>query len=382
MGRMVNSTLDIKTILDRIVLMIPEIMGVQAATVRLLDEAGDHLSLVASRGLSEKYLGRGAVDTEEAIKLALQGKPVAIKDASKDPRIKFKKEAREEGIAAILAAPIMASGEVLGVLRLLSPTVREFSEEEVRFVSTLAEHCGIAIRNAIQYEKVNRLLQTIDGERAFLQQVVDSLDLQLLTIDLDKNIILMNSKFAQVHNVDREAALDMKCEDLDIPNSVNPGGHCASCPLKEALRTKAPINFATRWESTEGALAYYDVLLSPMLNYEGDVEYIIEIIRDVTHEWKNQQRVLEAEKMKGVLETSAAVSHELNSPIFAVLGTAQLMRRGLDDHERLIEDIELIIRNMKKIGDLTTRIGNISKYQTKDYVGAQRLLDIHFSDND
>jgi hypothetical protein len=58
------------------------------------------------------------------------------------------------------------------------------------------------------------------------------------------------------------------------------------------------------------------------------------------------------------------------------------MKRGLNDHEQLIKKIELIIRNMKKIGDLTTKIGKIGKYQTRDYVGDQRLLDIHLSDQD
>ena len=376
-SRMVNTTLDIDTILDRIVQRLPEMTGVQAATVRLLDETGDHLILAAATGLSEKYLSRGSLDSEEAIRMVLQGKPVAIKDATTDPRLEYTREAREEGIASILAVPISATGEIIGVLRLLSTTVREFSEDDIRFVSALAEQSGIAIRNAMHYEEVNRLLETIKGERRFLQHVVDSLDAQLLAIDLEKNIILANAKFADAHNLTKGAVVGKKCDSLETPNSVDPGGHCTSCPLEEVRKTKSPLNFATRSESLDGAFSFFDVILAPILNREGEVENIIEIIRDVTHQWEQEQRILEAEKMKGVLETSAAVSHELNSPIFAALGTAQLMRRELDDKESLREDIDLIIRNMQKIRDLTGKIGRISKYQTRDYVGEERLLDIH-----
>lgn len=376
-GRMVNMSLDLKTILDLIVSKLPEMMEVEAATVRLLDDTGDHLSLVAATGLSEKYLSRGSVDREVAVRLALKGEPVLIRDAAKDPRISYRQEAEEEGIRTILAVPVMAMGEVLGVLRLLSTSVREFSGEEVRFVSALAEQTGIAIRNAIHYGEVNRLLQTIEAERSFLQQVVDSLDAQLLAIDLQKNIILVNAKLTKARNVSKEFALGKSCDSLGMPHEADPGGHCLSCPLQEVVRNRTAVNFATRRESVDGNVSFYDVIVAPMLNQDGEVSNVIEIIRDVTHQWEQEQRILEAEKTKGALEMAATVSHELNSPIFAVLGTAQLMKRGPDIPETLLDDVELIIRNMKKIAELTTRISKISKYQTRDYVGEERLFDIY-----
>lgn len=381
-GRVVNTSLDLKTILDLIVAKLPDMMGVQATTVRLLDDSGSHLSLVASAGLSDKYLSRGSVDREEAIRLALQGKPVLIKDAARDSRISYRREAEEEGITTILAVPIMAMGDVLGVLRLLSTSERDFTEEEIKFVSALAEQTGIAIRNALNYEQVNRLLQTIEAERSFLQQVVDSLDAQLLAIDLDKNIILVNAKFAEAHDLSRESALGVKCESLDMLGETLPGGYCLSCPLQEVVYTKTPVNFATRKESADGRATFYDVIVAPMINPDGEVDHVIEIIRDVTHQWEQEQRILEGEKMKGALEVAAAVSHELNSPIFSVLGTAQLMKRSMRDEEHLLDDIELIIRNVKKISELTTRIGKISKYQTRGYVGEERLFDIYGLDSE
>ncbi|MFH0959328.1 MAG: GAF domain-containing protein [Pseudomonadota bacterium] len=376
-SQVVNTTLDVKTILDLIVLRLPQLLGLNAVTVRLLDETGKHLVLVASRGLSEKYLTRGSIDTEEAIQLVLEGKPVAMAHATTDPRIKFTKEAKEEGIESILAVPITAMGEILGVLRLLSASVREFSEEEISFVTALSEQCGIAIRNAMHYEQVNNLLYAIEGERRFLQQVVDALDVQLMAIDVNKNIVLVNTKFEEAHHRTKESLLGEKCERLENPDCIEPCDHCTSCPVQEVIKNKYSVNFATRKESIDGSSSFFDVILAPILNQEGEVENVIEIIRDITVQWLQEQQTLETEKMKGVLETSAAVSHELNSPIFAALGTAQLMKRGVDDKERLLEDIELIIRNLKKITDLTAKIGRISKYQTRDYVGKERLLDIH-----
>ncbi len=152
----VSSTLNLNEVLNLIVRKLPEVMNVKAATIRLLDETGERLKLVAAHGLSERYLSRGPVDMEKNIKDALQLKPVAIYDVTTDPRIHYRKEAKEEGIKSMLTLPIVARGKLLGVLRLLTGVPRHFEDEEIDFAASLAEVCGIAIDNARMYEELSR----------------------------------------------------------------------------------------------------------------------------------------------------------------------------------------------------------------------------------
>jgi PAS domain S-box-containing protein len=159
--RAVSSTLSLQEVLDLIVRKLPEVMNLKAATIRLLDETGKKLRLVAAWGLSEKYLGRGPVDTEENVREALNEKPVAIYDVSTDSRISYKKETEEEGIKSVLTLPVMARGRVTGVLRLLTGWPRHFSDEEIGFAASLAEQCGAAIDNARMYEKQDREIKQL-----------------------------------------------------------------------------------------------------------------------------------------------------------------------------------------------------------------------------
>jgi PAS domain S-box-containing protein len=147
----VTSKLELQEVLDTIVKKLPSVMGLRAATIRLLNEEGSKLILVASHGLSKKYLERGPVDLEENVREALQARPVAIFDVTTDPRVKYQKEAEEEGIKSMLTLPIIARGKVIGILRLLSNVPRQFTEEEINFAASLAEVCGIAIENARLY---------------------------------------------------------------------------------------------------------------------------------------------------------------------------------------------------------------------------------------
>ena len=149
----ISSTLNVEKVMNKIVNEIPKVMNVKAATIRLLDTAGEKLNLVAANGLSQKYLDRGPIDTEGNVIDALKEKPVAIYDVSTDERIKYRKEADEEGIKSILTVPILARGKVIGILRLLTVEPRKFLQQEIDFVASLAEVSGIAIENATMYEK-------------------------------------------------------------------------------------------------------------------------------------------------------------------------------------------------------------------------------------
>lgn len=159
----VSSTLDLEEVLDLIVSKLPEVMNLKAATIRLLDESGEKLELVAASGLSREYLDRGPIDSEDNVKEALQMKPVAIYDVSADRRIKYQKEAAREGIKSMLTLPIKARGKLIGILRLLTGTPRQFNDEEIRFTSSLAEVCGAAIDNARMFDELQKRGATQKG---------------------------------------------------------------------------------------------------------------------------------------------------------------------------------------------------------------------------
>ncbi|UCD31465.1 MAG: GAF domain-containing protein [Desulfobacterales bacterium] len=147
----INSSLDIQKILHILSADIAEAMDVKAASILLIDENKQTLELVASYGLSDKYLDRGPLSVEKSIIETIKHGPVVIKDATRDKRVEFHKEKKEEGIVSILSAPINTREHVIGCLRLYTGSPREFSEEEIMMVSALAHTGGLAIQNATLY---------------------------------------------------------------------------------------------------------------------------------------------------------------------------------------------------------------------------------------
>jgi signal transduction protein with GAF and PtsI domain len=62
----VNSTLDRQEVLGLLVSNVTQVMDLKASAIRLLDEKQRTLELVASHGLSEKYLNKGPVDADKS----------------------------------------------------------------------------------------------------------------------------------------------------------------------------------------------------------------------------------------------------------------------------------------------------------------------------
>ena len=157
----VNSTLDRQEVLDLLVKNVAHIMALKGAAIRLLDTKKRTLELVASHGLSEKYLNKGPVDADQSIADAMEGKTISIYNVTEDPRAQYPKEAQAEGIASIISVPLRIKGRVIGVMRLYTPEPREFSEEEINSAEVLAETGAIAIENARMYERIKNDYESI-----------------------------------------------------------------------------------------------------------------------------------------------------------------------------------------------------------------------------
>ncbi|MBT3486678.1 MAG: GAF domain-containing protein [Desulfobacula sp.] len=112
----ITSCLDLDEVFDLIPKNLVKTLDIDAATIRLIDSSREKLILKAAYGLSDDYLNRGAIDTEEPVFKALQGEPIFIENAVEDSRIVYHEETKKEGINSILVVPISIRGRVEGVL--------------------------------------------------------------------------------------------------------------------------------------------------------------------------------------------------------------------------------------------------------------------------
>ena len=92
-----------------------------------------------------------------------------------------------------------------------------------------------------------------------------------------------------------------------------------------------------------------------------------------------RERLLAQERASLIAEVAGATAHELNQPLTSMMAYAALLRRLAPTDARVVEASERILGDAERIAAIVRHIGKVTRYETKSYVGAQRILDIEAS---
>jgi GAF domain-containing protein len=121
-------------------------LNVKGCTLFLFSPKSKELKLAGSFGLSNDYLNKGPISALHSIASSLQdAQPVAIFDVTDDPRLQYPNEAQKEGIASILAVPILIGDRLIGSMRVYTTEPWEFTLNDVNFVQAVAQVVGMAL---------------------------------------------------------------------------------------------------------------------------------------------------------------------------------------------------------------------------------------------
>jgi two-component system, NtrC family, sensor kinase len=366
-SKLVGSTLDLDTVLRTIVERLPAGMQAQGCTIRLLTPQTNRLVLVASSGLSQEYLDRGEVVDEKNAIRALKGEPVAISNVLEDDRVFYKEHMGREGIKSLLAVPIKAKEEVIGIIRVLAREYRTFSKAEVNFSMAVAEVGGAAIANARTYRKITLLFNQIEEQEMFLANILDCIRQQLLVVDRQRRVVMANRAFIEIDGRKESDVLG-----LDYGRICRMELEGELCPVDQVLLTGQMATIVQQIGEGDGT-QWFERTATPMMNETGELEFVIEIIRDLTAQRRLEAEQEERSKLQGVVEMAGTVAHEINSPLFAALGTAQLLEVDAAGDEQK-EDIGTIVRNLNIIRELTAKMTAMTGYRSRDYVGETRII--------
>jgi PAS domain S-box-containing protein len=107
--------------------------------------------------------------------------------------------------------------------------------------------------------------------------------------------------------------------------------------------------------------------------------YAMGIARDISERRQAEQERLKRERLQGVLEMAGAVCHELSQPMQGVLGYTELLAADLPADHSLQKDLSRIVRLIIKMGEITKKLMSITHYETREYAGGRKIIDIHRS---
>jgi len=155
-SRTINSTLNLDEALRVITREACELMRARMCSLMMLDESREWLDLRASYGAGEAYIKKPRLSVEESLLgvVARRKKPMQVANVQTSSHYQNVAVARREGLISLLSVPLLFAGQSIGTLNVYTSRLYNFSNEEIRILSALAELSAIAIEKARLYERI------------------------------------------------------------------------------------------------------------------------------------------------------------------------------------------------------------------------------------
>jgi len=125
--------------LNQIVKLIAADMVAEVCSTYVM-RAGEVLELFATEGLKQDAVHKTRLRVGEGLvgDIASHARPLALADAQHHPQFAYRPETGEEIFQSLMGVPILRNGRVLGVLVIQNKSRRQYSDEEVEVLETIA----------------------------------------------------------------------------------------------------------------------------------------------------------------------------------------------------------------------------------------------------
>lgn len=137
-------------------------------------------------------------------------------------------------------------------------------------------------------------------------------------------------------------------------------------------------SFEAQVRCADGRTRDYLFSLAALKDGNGDVSGSVAVLSDLTEKNLAAQDRLHKEKLQGVLETAGAVCHELNQPLQALSGYTELLGVKMSTSEDM-PYMDKITAQIERMREITAKLQGITHYETTDYAGNTKIIDIHKS---
>ena len=208
-GQLVNSTLELKTVLSTIITQAVRLSNADAGTIYEYDSESKSFVPCANFGVSEEMI---AVLHDAPIRMGetIVGQcvatraPVQVADIELESDYRLKDLLTREGIRALVGVPLLREELTVGALAIRRKTAGGFSLHEVELLQTFAAQSVLAIHNARLFQEVREKGQQLHAASQLKSQFLANMSHELRT---PLNAII------GVTEMLHEDAVDLKRED-------------------------------------------------------------------------------------------------------------------------------------------------------------------------
>lgn len=222
-----NSSLKLSDMLHETAQAVVAVTQADICSIFIYEPERDHLVLTATSDVNQSVIGQIRLQLGEGItgRAALIGAPIAVRNAQSDPQFQHLTAQHADTAVSILSVPIVlfTIEKLVGAITIRTFRERDFSQNEIQFLETVAGEIAIAIENARLYEQTDARLRQKVEELTTLQgvsaHIASTLNLsEVLSLVAHQAAHLVQADAAAIYALDPEARVLEQVAQYDLRN--------------------------------------------------------------------------------------------------------------------------------------------------------------------
>ena len=247
--------------------------------------------------------------------------------------------------------------------------------------SSLHGEDGAVLLSFRDVTEARKLEAELVHTRNFLQSLIDASVDAIVAADMRGTIILFNERAQTLYGYRAEDVIHkLSVKALYPGNGAKEVGRMLRSRAGGGVGRLEPV----RMEAIDSSGNIFPISLSAATIHEHGVPVAtFGIFTDLRERVRVEEQLAQAqeklaltEKQALLAELAGATAHELNQPLTSVMGYAELLMRKVGEQAPAYRAAQVIYSEAQRMAEIVRKIGKLTRYETKSYVGEQRILDL------
>jgi PAS domain S-box-containing protein len=236
------------------------------------------------------------------------------------------------------------------------------SSDDVELVQTIAGYVAVALDNAQLYSSLEQKALEIARLKDFSENIVESLNVGVLAVDLGGMVESWNTRMEQLFGVKRQDAVGHQLRAL-LPEEL--------AAEIAARRDEEQITGIYKQRlHHQGKYLTLNVSITPLVSKSGERIGRLLLFDDVTQRERMEEQMSQTEKLTSLGLLAAGVAHEVNTPLAVISNYIQMLAKQMPEDDPRHNIIDKIVKQTFRASEIVNNLLNFSR------TGAAELTDI------
>jgi PAS domain S-box-containing protein len=227
------------------------------------------------------------------------------------------------------------------------------SSDDVELVQTIAGYVAIALDNSQLYTSLEQKAVEVARLKDFSENIVESLNVGVLAVDLLGTIDAWNSRMEQLIGVTQADAVGKPFSQL-LPQDL---------VLEiEARGDEEQVTGIYKHRLMHaGRAVVLNVSITPLVGKSGEKIGRLLLFDDVTQRERMEEQMSQTEKLTSLGLLAAGVAHEVNTPLAVISNYIQMLAKQMPDGDPRHAIIEKIVKQTFRASEIVNNLLNFSR---------------------